>query len=147
MIGLLITGHGHFASGLRSSMELVTGVAENAAFVDFEVDDTPETLEGKFNRALEKLQDCDGVLALCDLAGGTPYKVAVEMSLLSAEKPMKVIGGISLPMVLEGAMSAGEHTSPAELAEELLECGAESMTLFQMAQPTVSNEEEPEDGI
>ena len=35
MIGLLITGHGHFATGLNSSLELIAGQQQNIALVDF----------------------------------------------------------------------------------------------------------------
>ena len=31
MVGLLITGHGHFATGLGSSLRLITGNTENIA--------------------------------------------------------------------------------------------------------------------
>lgn len=145
MIGLIVTGHGHFASGVRSGMELVTGAAENARFVDFQVEDTPETLGEKFDQALKELSGCDGILFLCDLAGGTPYKTAVERSLSGGSVPMEVVGGISLPMLLEGAMTAAEHTSPLGLAEELMECGRESLERFQLSAPL--EPEEDSDGI
>lgn len=145
MIGLIVTGHGHFASGVRSSMELVTGAAENARFVDFQVEDIPETLGEKFDQARKELSGCDGILFLCDLAGGTPYKTAVERSILGGNVPMEVVGGISLPMLLEGAMTAAEHTSPLELAEELMECGRESLERFQLSAPL--EPEEDSDGI
>lgn len=145
MIGLIVTGHGHFASGIRSSMELVTGAAENARFVDFQVEDTPETLGEKFDQALKELSGGDGILFLCDLAGGTPYQTAVERSLSGGNVPMEVVGGISLPMLLEGAMTAAEHTSPLELAEELMECGRESLERFRLSGP-LETEEDP-DGI
>ena len=44
MVGLLITGHGHFATGLGSSLRLITGNTENIEYVDFEADHSTETL-------------------------------------------------------------------------------------------------------
>ena len=146
MIGLIITGHGHFATGMRSSMELVTGEAENARFVEFLVEDTPESLKEKFDAALKELKDCDGILFLCDLAGGTPYKTAVEYGMTEAQTPVEVVGGMSLPMLLQGAITAAESTSALELAEELMECGTESMERFELAMPAAGPEED-EDGI
>ena len=35
MIGIVVTGHGHFPSGLLSAIELVVGRPENVAAVDF----------------------------------------------------------------------------------------------------------------
>ena len=146
MIGLIITGHGHFASGMRSSMELVTGEAENARFVEFLVEDTPESLAEKFDEALKGLENCDGLLFLCDLAGGTPYKTAVEYGMMRLSMPVEVVGGMSLPMLLEGSISAAEYTSPLALAEELMECGKDSVERFQLSAPAVPVEED-EDGI
>lgn len=76
MVGLLITGHGHFATGLGSSLRLITGNTENIEYVDFEADHSTETLAHNLNQAFDKLKDCDGVLVLSDLAGGSPFKTA-----------------------------------------------------------------------
>ena len=32
MLGLLVTGHGHFATGLNSSLELIAGAQANVQF-------------------------------------------------------------------------------------------------------------------
>ena len=71
MVGLLITGHGHFATGLGSSLRLITGNTENIEYVDFEADHSTETLAHNLNQAFDKLKDCDGVLVLA-LAGCFP---------------------------------------------------------------------------
>ena len=78
MVGLLITGHGHFATGLGSSLRLITGNTENIEYVDFEADHSTETLAHNLNQAFDRLKNCDGVLVLSDLAGGSPFKTAVE---------------------------------------------------------------------
>ena len=35
MVGLIISGHGNFASGLRTSLKLIAGEASNIEYVDF----------------------------------------------------------------------------------------------------------------
>ena len=82
MVGLLVTGHGHFATGLGSALQLIAGTADNLAFVDFEADHSTETLTNNLSNALDGLKGCDGVLVLADLAGGSPFKAAVELSLI-----------------------------------------------------------------
>lgn len=104
MRGLIISGHGNFASGLRTSLKLIAGEQENIQYVDFEETDTTDTLKEKYYNALKKLDNCDEILALSDLAGGSPFKTLVEVK-TEIEKPMEVIGGTNLPMVLEIAMS------------------------------------------
>ena len=36
MIGIIITGHGRFASGMKSALEVIAGECENVKTVDFE---------------------------------------------------------------------------------------------------------------
>ena len=50
MLGLLVTGHGHFATGLNSSLELIAGAQPNVALVDFEADHSIEVLKEKLER-------------------------------------------------------------------------------------------------
>ena len=113
MVGLLITGHGHFATGLGSSLRLITGNTENIEYVDFEADHSTETLAHNLNQAFDKLKNCDGVLVLSDLAGGSPFKTAVECKFARPEQAIEVIAGSNLPMLIEalgmrGAMSLQE---------------------------------------
>ena len=77
MVGLLITGHGHFATGLGTSLKLITGATENIVYVDFEADHTIDTLKANLRKGFDELKGCDGVLVLSDLAGGSPFKTAV----------------------------------------------------------------------
>ena len=50
MVGLLITGHGHFATGLGSSLRLITGNTENIVYVDFEENHSTDTLTENLNK-------------------------------------------------------------------------------------------------
>ena len=77
MVGVLITGHGNFATGLKTSVELIAGASDYFKYVDFPGDST-EKLSADQHKALDELKDCDGVLVLADLVGGSPFKSAVE---------------------------------------------------------------------
>ena len=54
MVGILVTGHGHFATGLGSSLKLITGITENVALVDFEADHSTDTLTENINKAMKR---------------------------------------------------------------------------------------------
>ena len=95
MVGLLITGHGHFATGLGSSLKLITGNTENIVYVDFEADHSTDTLTENINKGLDELKDCDGVLVLSDLAGGSPFKSAVECKVARPDQAIEEIGRAS----------------------------------------------------
>ena len=99
MIGLIISGHGNFASGLHTSLKLIAGESDNIEYVDFEATDSIEDLRGKYLNSLQNLDKCDSILALSDLAGGSPFKTLVEIK-TEIDKPMEVIAGNNLPMIL-----------------------------------------------
>lgn len=144
MVGLLVTGHGHFATGLGSSLKLITGVTENVALVDFEENHTIEDLTANLNRAFDSLKDCDGVLVLSDLAGGSPFKTAVECKFARADLAIEVIAGSSLPMLIEGGMMMSAFDAPLDMANALITTGQESIVRFELEE---HHDDEEEDGI
>lgn len=144
MVGLLVTGHGHFATGLGSSLKLITGVTENVALVDFEENHTIEDLAANLNKALDSLKNCDGVLVLSDLAGGSPFKTAVECKFSRPDQAIEVIAGSSLPMLIEGGMMMGAFDAPIDMAGSLIQTGQESIVRFELEE---HHDDEEEDGI
>ena len=76
MIGLVVTGHGHFADGIHTSAQMIAGENEYVRYINFEEGMTPEQLAQKFNAAFDEFRTCDGVVVLSDLPGGSPFKTA-----------------------------------------------------------------------
>lgn len=143
MIGLIISGHGHFASGLHTSLNLIAGEPSNIEYVDFEENDTIETLKEKYYIALKNLNHCEGILALSDLAGGSPFKTLVEIK-TEIEKPMEVVAGANLPMILEISMSRDFIEDLYSLTESSIEVGKNGVVKFEF----IAHEDiECEDGI
>ncbi|MGL5414262.1 MAG: PTS fructose transporter subunit IIA [Clostridium sp.] len=143
MIGLIISGHGHFGTGLQSSLKLIAGDTTNAEFIDFEENDSTESLKEKYICALKNLESCTSILALTDLAGGSPFKTLVELS-TEIDKKMEVIGGSNLPMILEIAMGKDIFDDLDMLSETALNTGKDSIVKFELIQHTEDNDE---DGI
>ncbi len=144
MVGLLITGHGHFATGLGSSLRLITGNTENIEYVDFEADHSTEILAENLHKAMDNLKGCDGVLVLSDLAGGSPFKTAVECKFARPDQAIEVIAGSNLPMLIEGSMSMAIYDNPLEMAEALIPTGKDYIIRFEM---TEHEDNAEEDGI
>lgn len=143
MIGLIISGHGNFASGLHTSLKLIAGEPSNIEYVDFEETDSIENLREKYYASLENLRNCESILALTDLAGGSPFKTLVELK-TEIEKPMEVIGGANLPMILETSVTKDIIGDLSPLSEEAIETGKSSIVKFEFI---VHEEIECEDGI
>ena len=143
MIGLIISGHGNFASGLHTSLNLIAGEHSNIEYIDFEEIDTIETLREKYYLALKNLNHCESILALSDLAGGSPFKTLVEIK-TEIKKPMEVIGGTNLPMALEISMGKDFMEDLYSLTESAIEVGKNGVVKFEF----IAHEDiECEDGI
>lgn len=143
MIGLIISGHGNFASGLHTSLNLIAGEPCNIEYVDFEATDSTEDLRKKYYTAVENLSKCASILALSDLAGGSPFKTLVEVK-TEIEKPMEVIGGTNLPMLLEISMTKDIADDLNSLSESAIEIGKSGVVKFELI---IHKDEESEDGI
>ena len=145
MLGLLVTGHGHFATGLNSSLELIAGAQPNVALVDFEADHSIEVLKDNLTKALDSLKEYDGVLVLSDLPGGSPFKTAVELKYERQEQAIEVIAGTNLPLLIASSTMTAVFESPLDLAEAMIPEGKDSIIRFELAARV--EEDEDEDGI
>lgn len=142
MYGIIVTGHGHFATGLQSSLELIAGGKDTVLFVDFEAQDSVEDLREKLKAAIDSLE-VDGILVMSDLAGGSPFKTAVELS-VEEKKDIMVIAGTNLPMIIELSMTKDFMSSLEELTNSSLNVGKENIVKYEFIarQETID-----EDGI
>ena len=61
MIGLVVTGHGHFADGIHTSAQMIAGENEYVRYINFEEGMSPEQLAEEFNAAFDEFRTCDGV--------------------------------------------------------------------------------------
>ena len=143
MIGIIISGHGNFATALHSSLNLIAGNPDNMEYVDFVENDSTETLKQKYINSFKNLSNCDSILALTDLTGGSPFKTLVELK-TEIETPLEVIGGTNLAMILEVSMAKDFIDNLSELTETALEVGKNGIVKFEL----LTHEElECEDGI
>lgn len=143
MIGIIVTGHGNFASGLTSSLNLIAGYPEKYEIVDFVAEDGVEELRSKLNVAVDKLADCQAILIFSDLAGGSPFKTAVEVKMergLNAE----VIAGTNLGMLIEISMARGFITDLNALTDMAINTGKDQVIKYTFVK---RQEEECSDGI
>lgn len=142
MIGLIVTGHGSFASGLTSSLKLIAGEPKNYVAVDFLESYSVEDLERELNKAFDELKDCEGILVLSDLGGGSPFKTAVMTGYPKGN--VEVIAGSNLPMLIEVNMGRQFIEDLNTLTEMAVNTGKDQVVRYEF-KPVV--QEEPTDGI
>lgn len=143
MIGLVVTGHGHFGTGLTSSVDLIAGPQKDYVAVDFDGNGT-DKLEADLTAAYETLKDCEGIIVFSDLAGGSPFRTA---ALLAAGNPkVKVVAGTNLAMLCEISMARTMINDLDMLVSSALSVGKDGIQEFVM--PELDNgPADGEDGI
>ena len=144
MVGILITGHGNFPSGALSAVNLVAGNPGNVSAVDFVEGMSAEELKVKMEAVMNGIEASE-ILVLADLAGGTPFRTAVELKMVMTDKNIRVIAGANMPALMEAALSA-DIMDLAELAPDVAQTAAEGIVDWD-AQDDVSEEPEFEDGL
>lgn len=139
---IIVTGHGHFATGLQSTMELLAGKNEDVIFIDFTENDSDVTLKDKFNKALAEHTD-DEFLFFCDLIGGTPYKVGATLAF--ERDSIEVVAGCNIGSLIEVLFTKESYTI-ADLAKQVITASHQATGLFERKIPATQETEEM-DGI
>lgn len=142
MIGLIVTGHGHFATGLTTSLNLIAGEPKDYVAVDFEATDSVEDLEKKLTAAMDSLKHCDSILVLSDLAGGSPFKTSVEIGFPKGN--VEVIAGTNLGMLVEINLTRTFMEDVKNLAASAVNVGKDQVVRYEF-KPV--KHEEVTDGI
>lgn len=141
MIGVIIVGHGEFAKGINSVIELVAGKQESIELVDFLQGDSSETLRENIEKAIKVLNTKE-VIIFTDIPGGTPFKESVLLS--TQMENIEVIAGTNIPMILEILFDRNVGTIK-EVAKRAIETGKNQILSFEMDDS--ENDEELDDGI
>jgi PTS system mannose-specific IIA component len=103
MIHVIVASHGPLAAAMRESAEMVYGALPHVFTVTLTGETGIEGFRQDFAHALNSASlGADGVLVLCDMQSGTPWNVACQYAFSPAvSPPVKVIGGVNLPMLLQ----------------------------------------------
>lgn len=131
MVGVLILTHGKFADGLKNSVEMIMG--QNDSFYTmglYEGEDFSEFKEKVLEHIIQ-LDTGEGVLALVDLFGASPYNSVMfnYQEFRKLDKNVKLLTGVNLPMVIE-ALNARNYMNLENLYEEVMQTGINNIKGF-----------------
>lgn len=144
MIGIIVTGHGRFSEGMLSSLTMIAGNTEALIGVNFLESESTEDLDKNLLNAYTELRKtCEGVIILCDLYGGSPFKSAAMLSV--EQENISVLAGINLASCLELIFARLSETNAQTLADSMLE--KDTNRLIKFAMPIRVDKTEDEDGI
>lgn len=144
MVSILLIGHGNFAAGALSATRLVAGAPENVYALDFPEGMSAEELKEAMQARLAAIETPE-ILVMADLAGGTPFRTAVELKMTMPEKQIRVVAGTSMPALMEAAFSS-DSMDLAELTADVIQTGVEGFVDWD-AQTAEEKEPEFEDGL
>ncbi|KDM91677.1 PTS galactosamine/N-acetylgalactosamine transporter subunit IIA [Photobacterium galatheae] len=144
MLGVIISGHGAFASGMEAAMLQILGEQEQVIAIDFPPESTTQLLEQQFKTALEQVDTGEGVVFITDLLGGSPFRVA--STLIMGRNDAEVVTGANLQLILEMMMERDELNA-TEFREQALVCGHRGMTSLADELAKKSRPESDDEGI
>lgn len=126
MVQFLLASHGKMASGMKTSLNILLGAAENVTVIDAYVDGS--NTEKKISEFLDKVPAEDQVIFLSDLYGGSVNQM---MYRFLERKNTYLIAGVNLALVLELVAGSSEDFSKEKL-QETVAMSREAMTLVEL---------------
>lgn len=124
---IILCGHGNYATGVQSTLELLAGKNQDLFYVDFTAEDTDVTLKEKLTAIVRENKDVE-ILFVCDIIGGTPFKVAAEISNFSEK--MELVVGCNIGGILE-MIFVKDGISLIEFADNMVEQSKNSTLRFK----------------
>lgn len=121
MTGLIIATHGDLAASALEAAELLVGEQEQVETIGFRPGDSLELLLERFTQAIKRLEECEEILVLTDIKGGSPCNAATVMK---AKNPkLRVVTGLSIPLLAQFFESKANGETLADSIDELIEIG------------------------
>ncbi|HEL1351306.1 TPA: PTS sugar transporter subunit IIA [Streptococcus equi subsp. zooepidemicus] len=144
MISIIVIGHGHFASGIVSSLELIAGKQEGITAIDFTAEMTAADAHERLSAVLQPKAQA---LVLCDLLGGTPFKVAATLMEELSETTLDVLSGLNLAMLMEAVFARQEQLDLEQTVAKLLTTAKEGISNWKSLSSEADEADLDEGGI
>lgn len=133
MTDILIASHGHFASGLKSSVDILTGMGDKIKVIDAYVDKTDYT-----NKITDFIQNAKRpAVIFTDLMGGSVNQKVVLAA--AKEKDIFVVTQTNLAIVMSVFLDSEELTQ--EHLQELIKQSQVELFKFDDRQSALKDDE------
>ncbi len=140
---LIITGHGGYATGMKSTLSFIAGEREDVYAVNFSEGQTEMDLVRTYNDIISNHTDAN-IVFVCDLLGGTPFRASA--SLACENDQYEVVCGCTIGSLIE-AIFIKDSIGPGILADFLVEKSIDSLTRFTVPTNVPKEIESYDDGI
>ncbi len=131
---LFVSSHGHLASGLKSSMEILYGRCDNITVFDAYVDE--RSVKEQLEQFFETVNEGEQVLLISDLYGSS---VNQAMSLFLNRPDTTLIAGANLALMIG---LVGRERISREEVDELIAQSRQMLCIVDLEKETISQEED-----
>ena len=129
---ILLASHGRFASGIKSSMNILMGASDNLTVFDAYIDET--NVETVIDEFYQTVSEDDQVILMSDLYGGSVNQIMFRY----LSKPnTTLVTGVNLAWVLEIAATENELSK-----DDIKEIVANAKEAMLVVEDNDNNEEE-----
>ncbi|HHI96630.1 MAG TPA: PTS sugar transporter [Thermodesulfatator atlanticus] len=123
MTGIIIAGHGRLPEELLTVCAFILGKTEGIQSLSIDPATPAQEIRASFVKAIEEVDQGQGVLILTDLFGGTPSNMALSFL---REGYVEVVSGVNLAMIIKAIQNRDKP--PKELAPLVVEAGRKAIT-------------------
>lgn len=127
-IAIIISTHGSAAEQLLKTTEMILGIQDNVACINFIHGENAELLEKKYKDYLSKLDITKGLLFFVDTWGGTPFNAATNI--VNNKENYEIITGVNIPMLIEVFLLRDENPSFHQLINVAVNAGHFGIKVF-----------------
>lgn len=131
---VLVASHGHLASGIRSSIEILTGMADMVEAVDCYVDDSDFT--PRIQAFIDSVGPEDEAIIFTDIYGGSVFQKVVLME--PEKRGIVHVTGMNLGLVIEALLGAEPVT--ADSIKQSVELARATMQVVEPLSKAADNE-------
>lgn len=132
---VLVASHGHLASGIRSSIGILTGMADMVEAVDCYVDDSDFT--PRIQAFIDSVGPEDEAIIFTDIYGGSVFQKVVLME--PEKRGIVHVTGMNLGLVIETLLGAEPVT--ADSIKQSDELARATMQVVEPPSKAADNEE------
>lgn len=131
---VLVASHGHLASGIRSSIEILTGMADMVEAVDCYVDDSDFT--PRIQAFIDSVGPEDEAIIFTDIYGGSVFQKVVLME--PEKRGIVHVTDMNLGLVIEALLGAEPVT--ADSIKQSVELARATMQVVEPPSKAADNE-------
>ncbi|HET6284010.1 MAG TPA: hypothetical protein VFH73_23845 [Polyangia bacterium] len=127
MVGLVVVTHGGAGQCFLSAAAGIVGPLPSAVAVGVAMAERFDDTVNRIERACDDVDSGLGVLILVDIHGSSPFQAC--LAVLDGSRPIEIVCGVNLPMLLKLATIDRAGLHPSEMAELLRDVGRRSIRL------------------